>query len=84
MIEESRGRGKIDLCAFCREPACKTAADEIDCVKKMAEVGNPYALLILQDTIHGEILWECHKTLLRLISYISRQVSLDMPRHIIT
>ena len=47
MREEARGRGKIDLCAFCREPVPSSEADEVKRIKKLIEAGNADAFYAL-------------------------------------
>ena len=47
MVEEARGRGKIGLCAFCREPAPRSDEEIITQTKKLIEVGNAQALFNL-------------------------------------
>ena len=44
MIEESNGRGKADLCAFCRVPPASSDEDETERIRKMAESGNAIAI----------------------------------------
>ena len=43
MGEEARGRGKINLCAFCRVPNPSSAEEIVKRVKKLSEAGNAYA-----------------------------------------
>ena len=40
MEEEARGRGKINLCAFCREPKPTSAEEDIKRLQKLMEVNN--------------------------------------------
>ena len=40
MEEEAQGRGKIDLCAFCREPTPTSEEEEIKQVKKLMDADN--------------------------------------------
>ena len=40
MDEEARGRGKIDLCAFCREPNPSSDEELIEQLKRLVEAGN--------------------------------------------
>ena len=43
MIEEAHGRGKIGLCAFCRNPASSPGEESIKRIKKLMEADNAYA-----------------------------------------
>ena len=43
MMEEARGRGKISLCAFCREPNPSSDEEIITQTKKLMEAGNAHA-----------------------------------------
>ena len=43
MEEEARGRGKIDLCAFCREPYPSSEEENVKRIKKLVEANNAYA-----------------------------------------
>ena len=47
MIEEARGRGKLDLCAFCREPKPTSDEEKVKQIKKLAEAGNGDAFYAL-------------------------------------
>ena len=48
MKEESCGRGKIGLCAFCREPYLSSDEENIEKrMQKLIEAGHAYALFIL-------------------------------------
>jgi TPR repeat protein len=42
-MRESRGRGEIDLCAFCRVPAPTSNEEEVERIKKLVETENAYA-----------------------------------------
>ena len=42
-MEEARGRGKNNLCAFCREPVPASDEEAIKQIKKQMESGNAYA-----------------------------------------
>ena len=42
MLEETRGRGKLGLCAFCREPYPTSEAEEIQRLKKLIERNNSH------------------------------------------
>ena len=44
MAEEACGRGKIDLCAFCRTPAPKSVEEDTKRIEKMAEADNACAI----------------------------------------
>ena len=44
MTEETRGRGKIDLCAFCREPTPTSSEEATEQIKKLMEAENADAL----------------------------------------
>lgn len=43
MDEEARGRGKVDLCAFCRTPASSSNKEEFKRIRKLMESGNDRA-----------------------------------------
>ena len=43
MSEEARGRGKIGLCPFCREPNTTTDEEEYERIKKLVDANNAYA-----------------------------------------
>ena len=43
MIEEACGRGKIGLCAFCREPTPSSEEEEVNRTMKLIEVDNAHA-----------------------------------------
>ena len=43
MIEEAHGRGRINLCAFCRVPMATSDEEEVKQLKKCSEYGNPRA-----------------------------------------
>ena len=43
MNKEAYGRGKLRLCAFCREPAPSSAEDEVKGIKNLIEVNNANA-----------------------------------------
>ena len=43
MIKEARGRGKINLCAFCRVPSPTSEAEENQRIQKLTEADNAYA-----------------------------------------
>ena len=43
MQEEARGRGKIDLCAFCRKPAPRSDEEGFRRMKKLLETNNAHA-----------------------------------------
>ena len=43
MKEEARGRGKINLCAFCRVPSPRSDAEEVKRVKKLMDANNANA-----------------------------------------
>ena len=43
MKKEARGRGKINLCAFCREPYPTSDEEDVKRTKKLMEVDNAYA-----------------------------------------
>ena len=43
MTKEAFGRGKIDLCAFCREPPSKSDEEEVKRIKKLLKTDNAYA-----------------------------------------
>ena len=43
-MNEARGRGKINLCAFCRTPMATSDADETKRIKEIAESGNAIAI----------------------------------------
>ena len=47
MREEARGRGKIDLCAFCRVPYPSSAEENIKRIKKLADAYNSDATTYL-------------------------------------
>ena len=47
MSKEARGRGKIDLCAFCREPNPSSDADETKRIKKLMDANNARAFYYL-------------------------------------
>ena len=47
MIDEAVGRGKIGLCAFCREPDSSEEEEEVERIKKCMESGNAYAFYVL-------------------------------------
>ena len=47
MREEARGRGKIDLCAFCRVPSPTSEAEETQRIQKCMVSGNAYAFYLL-------------------------------------
>ena len=67
MDEEAHGRGKIGLCAFCREPNPRSDEDDIKRIKKLMEADNAKAFYALAAYMKVELV-ECHKTLLRLMS----------------
>ena len=43
IAKEVRGRGKVELCAFCREPNPGSSEEEIQQIKKLMDAGNAYA-----------------------------------------
>src|SRR6056300_1585087 len=43
MAKEARGRGKIELCAFCREPDRTSAEEQVERIKKLIAAGNAHA-----------------------------------------
>ena len=47
MIEEACGRGKIDLCAFCRVPNATSYEEEVERTRKLIVANNAYAFYIL-------------------------------------
>ena len=47
MFKEARGRGKIDLCAFCREPPSNSYEEEVERTQKLMEAKNAYAFYVL-------------------------------------
>ena len=40
MIVEERGKGKIELCAFCRKPSSSSSEEEVNRLKKLIECKN--------------------------------------------
>ena len=53
MKEEARGRGKIELCAFCRVPIPTSEEEEIERTKKLVDVDNAYAFHALGGWYEG-------------------------------
>ena len=47
MIEEARGRGNIDLCAFYRTPVDTSGEENTKRIKRLVEAGNAYAFYTL-------------------------------------
>ena len=47
MFDEALGRGKIGLCAFCREPNPSSEEEETNRVKKLTEAHHAYAFYVL-------------------------------------
>ena len=47
MNAESRGRGKVGLCAFCRAPPSRSPAEESKRMKKCMDSNNAYAFCVL-------------------------------------
>ena len=43
MVKEARGRGKIDLCAFCRKPDPTSNEEDFKRTKKLIDADNAYA-----------------------------------------
>ena len=77
MKKEARGRGKIGLCAFCREPNPRSDEDDIKRIKKLMEADNAKAFYALAGYYRRGVrgmppfkLVECHKTLRRLMNYL--------------
>ena len=46
-MREARGRGKIDLCAFCRKPYPSSEEDEVKQIKKLMEADNAHSFYSL-------------------------------------
>ena len=46
-MDEARGRGKNNLCAFCRVPIASSEEEAIQRIKKQMESGNAYAFYLL-------------------------------------
>ena len=55
MDEEAHGRGKIGLCAFCREPNPRSDEDDIKRIKKLMEADNAKAFYALAAYYEGGI-----------------------------
>ena len=47
IFKEASGRGKIGLCAFCREPNPTTDEEEYEWIKKLVDADNAYAFYTL-------------------------------------
>ena len=55
MSAESRGRGKVVLCAFCRKPPSRSPEEEDERMKKCMDADNAFAFCILaRDYEHGD------------------------------
>ena len=62
MSEEARGRGKICLCAFCREPNPTSEEDEVKRTKKLVEAKNAHAIFVLGGWHdHGDVVPQDHR-----------------------
>ena len=62
MSEEARGRGKIGLCAFCREPNPTSEEDEVKRTKKLVEAKNAHAIFVLGGWHdHGDVVPQDHR-----------------------
>ena len=82
MDEEACGRGKVDLCAFCRSLGSTSDEDEVKRMKKLMVAENAHAFYNLAGWhATGDL---CRKTLQMPMNYISERGSLDVPRHIAT
>ena len=52
-MQEARGRGKIGLCAFCREPNSRSDKEETKRIKKCIDADNAHAFNVLaSDYVH--------------------------------
>ena len=47
MTEEAVGRGKIDLCPFCRELDCTSEEEQVKRIKELMQVDNAFAFYVL-------------------------------------